>query len=449
MRSGIPLAGTLSASAVAALCLAVPGSAVAQRADDAPVLFLDVSTGVSYEDALDADGVLEATTSLGLGYFTATDDQRLSFESGLALRGQEGTGFELIDPFVLIDYARFTRDTEIGADLSYRSSEVDSDDLDADFDAGDLADQTGQREDVSLGLRLVTGRESPFGTDTRLRYSQATFSDGATDDDTETLSAQSTLRFTVDPRIVLNLTGAWTQEETDDALNTVDTTTRLTFGAALAIDRVWSATATLGYAEIETDTTLGTTSVDGIEGSFVLTRDLRNGNLSFSTDHVVTEDGWRNVVRVARSIEMANGDVFNASLGQIFFEEGGSGHLAQLNFNRTVPRGTLSFGFDYSTDLDDADFEVQRTRLDAALRQDLTDYSGWMVDGSIARVEYDNAAEVDATRVDLGLAYLHALSNDWNLAARVEHQILYEDGDLSDRTNILSLNLERRFSFRP
>jgi hypothetical protein len=83
------------------------------------------------------------------------------------------------------------------------------------------------------------------------------------------------------------------------------------------------------------------------------------------------------------------------------------------------------------------------------LRQDLTDDSGWSFDWELARVDYDNPASVDAMRVDFGLAYLHALSNDWNMAARLEHQVLYQDGDLDDRTNVLSLNLERRFSVRP
>jgi hypothetical protein len=432
-------------------CLApalAPQAALAQNADGAPILFLDISTGLSYEDRRNRDGELEALTSFSVGYFTSTHNQRLSFETGVTARALEGR-HDLIDPFAEITYALFNRDYEIGADLSYRQFEIDGDDLDADFDAADLARQAGTREDVSLGLRLITGRTAPFGTDTELRYAQRTFADGATDDDATVQTARSTLRFTVDPRIVLTVTGFWQQEDTDDVANTVDSTRRLTFGADLAIDRAWSAAATLGYAEIETETTGGTTSVDGVEGSLAVTRALPNGALVFSTDHAVTEDGWRNSVRVARSIELANGDRFNASIGQIFFEEGGSGHLASLDFARALRSGSLSFGLDYTSDLDAADMLVQRTRFNAALRQDITDYSGWSLDGTLARVDYDNPASADAMRVDFGLAYLYALSNDWNLAARLEHRVLYEDGSLDDRTNVLSLNFERRFSVRP
>lgn len=435
-----------------AACLIVPAfapaPAQAQVGDDAPVLFIDVGLGLELEDRRNRDAELEATTRLGVGYFTSTARQRLSFETGVTARANED-GHDLINPFARIDYARFNRDYELGFDLALARENIENDDLEADFDADDLARQDGTREQVDVGVRLLTGRASPFGTETELRYSQQTFADGATDDDSTTHSARSTLRFTIDPRIELRLTGFWQQVDTDDAVNTVDTTRRVTLGGVFAIDRVWTASASLGFAELETETTGGRTLEDGVEGSFLLNRDLRNGALSFSTDHVITDDGWRNSVRVRRTISMANGDLFDASLGQIFFEEGGSGHLASLDFTRTVRSAALSFGFDYSSDLDDTDLLVQRTQLSASLRQDITDFSGWSLDGTLARVDYDNPATVDATRLNVGVAYLHALSNDWTLAARARHQILYEDGDLSDRTNILSLNLERRFSVRP
>lgn len=451
---GAPLSGALfTALAVIAPAMSVgvgANPAVAQGFDDAPVLFFDISTGLSYEDQLDGDDFFETRTTLGVGYFTSTHNQRLSFESGITARGRDtDDGFEIIDPFAVLTYARFNRDTEIGVDLSYRVSEVDADDLDDDFDADDLEEQTGRRQDIGIGLRLVTGRASPFGTDTQLRYAQATYSDGATDDDTETYSAQTTLRFTIDPRIEVRLSGFWEQEETDDFPETVETTTRVTLAADFAIDQLWSTTVTLGYAELETETTVSREVEEGLEGSFVLNRELRNGTLSFSNNYVVTDDGWRNSVRLSRTVNFANGDVLTGSIGHIFFEEGGSGHLASLSFNRVVRSGALSVGFDYSSDLDDLDELVQRTQLNASLRQNLTDFSAWSFDGALASVQYDDPNTADALRLDLGIAYLHALSNDWDLAARLQHQVLYEDGDLDDRTNIVSLNFERRFSVRP
>ena len=334
-----PLSGAL----FAALAAVAPGMAAAQGADDPPVLFIDIATGLSYEDNLNRPDEVEATTRLGVGYFASTHNQRLSFETGVTARGREDD-FDLIDPFAVIAYALFNRDYEIGLDLSYRRSEIDGTALGDDFDSDDLDREDGTREDIGFGVRLVTGRASPFGTDTQLRYSESNFFDGATTDDSATTTVRSTLRFTIDPRIELTLGGFWEQEETDDAVNTVETIHRLTFGADLAIDRVWSASAGFGSARIETETTGGVTVEEGLEGSFILTRDLPNGGLIFSTNHVVTDAGWRNSVRLRRMIEMANGDMFDASFGQIFFEEGGSGHLASLDFVRTTRTGFLSFG---------------------------------------------------------------------------------------------------------
>jgi hypothetical protein len=441
----------LSAALIGALCIAAPNliaPAVAQDAPAPPELFFEIGAGLDYEDSQNEDAEVEAFTDLGIGYFTSNSRHRLSFQAAITARSNEDdTG--LTDPFVSLSYARFSRDIEISGDLSYRSIDADAAELEADFDAEDLEDVTGTQEDFDVGLRLVTGRASPFGTDTALRFAEQTFSDGADGDDSITHSARSTLRFTVDPRIEFSVTGFWEQVETDDGFDTVDTTRRLSFGGVFNIDPIWTATAALGVAEIETESTVGSTSEHGPEGAFLLSRAMGNGELSFSSDHVLTEDGWRNSVRLRRVFVAGNGDVLDASFGQIFFEEGDSGHLATLTFNRTIRQNAFSVAIDYAADLDDADFLVERVTLAASLRQDLTDYSGWRIDSSLAGVEYENPATLDALRVNLGLSYLHALSNDWMMAARVGHEILYEDDAVDDRVSTVSLSFERRFSVRP
>jgi hypothetical protein len=432
--------------ALAALLPAAP--VAAQGFGDAPVLFFDVGIGANYEDRRNQDGKFEATTRVGLGLFTSTDVQRLSFETGITARLGENGG-DLTDPFVALSWARFNRGAEIGVELSFRQSQVDGADLDDDFGAGDLERQDGTQEDFDLALSLITGRDAPFGTQTELRYEQRTFGGGATTDDSRTHSISSTLRFTIDPRIELRFSGFAEEKETDDAIDTVRTVQRWSLAGDFDIDRVWTAGANIGFAEIETETIGGTAVEEGLEAGFLISRALRNGGLSFSSALVITDDGWRNSVRLSRVINLANGDSFNASIGQIFFEEGSSGHLAALSYTRTVRSGFLSFGFDYASDLDDADLLIQRTRANAVLRQDITDNSGWVLDGALASVMYDNPITPDAVRFDVGLSYLHGLSNDWNLAARVEHQVLYEDGAIDDTTNVFSLTLERRFSARP
>jgi hypothetical protein len=84
-----------------------------------------------------------------------------------------------------------------------------------------------------------------------------------------------------------------------------------------------------------------------------------------------------------------------------------------------------------------------------AMTYDLTDNSSLGLDAALASVQYDNPFTVDGLRADAGISYLYGLSNDWNLVARMQHRVLYQDGDVDERSNRLSLNLERRFSVRP
>jgi hypothetical protein len=71
----------------AAIGRAAPGFVAAQGAGDPPVLFFDIATGLSYENGLNRDDEVEATARFGVGYFTSTHDQRLSFETGISARG--------------------------------------------------------------------------------------------------------------------------------------------------------------------------------------------------------------------------------------------------------------------------------------------------------------------------------------------------------------------------
>jgi hypothetical protein len=69
--------------------IAMPSSSAAQGADDAPALFLDVSTGLRHEEQLNEGAFVEALIGFGVGYFTSTHNQRLSFQGGLTLQARK------------------------------------------------------------------------------------------------------------------------------------------------------------------------------------------------------------------------------------------------------------------------------------------------------------------------------------------------------------------------
>src|SRR6056297_3260844 len=224
--------------------LLLPGTALAQAVGDppgdAPVAYVDIGTYLRYEDNDPGDEEHVLETRLGAGYFLATAGQRLSFEGALVLQAQENEPV-LTDPSVTLSYAAFTRATEISVDLSYSALDLADRELDEDFDAEDLTEDGGRRERVTARVGLVTGRTAPFGTETELTWRDDSFSDGAIEDDETFISLDTTLRFTLDPRINLRATGLLSRADTDDAAGTVDTVHSYGLGADLLIDRLWTA----------------------------------------------------------------------------------------------------------------------------------------------------------------------------------------------------------------
>ncbi|MEJ6391576.1 hypothetical protein [Gymnodinialimonas ulvae] len=429
--------------------LLLPGIAVAQDADDAPVAYVDIGSFLRYEEDDPGDEERAFETRLGAGYFLATSGQRLSFEGELLLQALEDEPV-LTDPAATLSYAAFTRGTELSFDLSYTALDLEDRDIDEDFDAEDLTEDGGRRERIEARVGLVTGRDAPFGTATELTYRDDSFSDGATEEDETFVSLGSTLRFTIDPRITLRATGFISREETDDVLDTVETIESYGLGADLLIDPVWTANIDIGYLEIETDRTTGTTVVDGATASLLLTRDMPNGELSFSATRDISTTGSEDTFRVRRALTLANGAELEASLGAISFE--GSDPIAIYGASFATefrPGSRVSLAFDRSGGVTDDDENVIRTSLSAAVAHNLTESSSLAFDVGLSQVEDASLTGTDTARVDLSLAYRYALTEDWTLAAQATRELLYEDGTEEERTTTVLLGIERRFSFRP
>lgn len=436
------------------LCLAVGlllsgTAALAQDIDDAPVVLLEIDSGLRYEDDDPGGEETAFETRLGAGYYLATAGQRLSLEGEILLQALEDEPV-LTDPSARLSYAVFSRNTEIAVDLSYSAVDLEDRDIEDDFDADDLTEDAGRRERVEAGILLVTGREAPFGTATELNYRDDTFTDGATEDDETLVSLGSTLRFSVDPRIALRVTGFVSREETDDATDRVEIIRSYGLGADLLIDPVWSATVDFGYREIEIDTLAGTTVTDGATASLLLTREMPNGVLDFSATRDILTTGTEDRLRVRRALTLSNGAEVEVSLGALIFE--GADPIATYGASYATeirPGSRFSLAFDRTGGVTDDDENVIRTSLSGAFAHDLTEASSLAFDASLSQVEDASLTGTDTARVDLSLAYRHALTEDWTLAARATRELLFEDGTREERNTTLSLGIERRFSFRP
>jgi len=454
----------VSASALAA-ALFVPGLALAQAAEGVPqedaapdaigggpLAYFEVGTFLRYEDEDPGDEEQVFETRLGFGYFLANAGQRLSFEGALFLEAPlDGSDDPSVtDPSLALSYAAFSRATEVSVDLSYSALDLEDGELDEDFDADDLTDDGGRRDRIEARFGLVTGRTAPFGTDTELSYRDDSFSDGADEDDETFLSLGTTLRFTLDPRITVRATGFVSREETDDAVDTVETVHSYGLGTDLLINRLWTANIDFGYREIETETVAVTQIVDGATAAFLLTREMRNGLLSFSATRNITTTGFEDTFRVRRALTLANGAEVDLSLGAVIFEGSDPIAIYGASYANEIRPGTrFNLSFDRSGGVTDEDENVIRTRLATNLAHNLTETSSVVLGANLSQVEDASLAGADTTRVDLSLAYRYALTQDWTLAARATRGVIFEDGAEDERTTTLSLGIERRFSFRP
>jgi hypothetical protein len=343
-----------------------------------------------------------------------------------------------------LSYAAFSRATEVSVDLSYSALDLEDRELDDDFDAGDLTEDGGRRDRITARVGLVTGRTGFFGTVTELSYRDDSFSDGAVEDDETFLSLGTTLRFTLDPRITLRATGFASQEDTDDALNTVETIHSYGLGADLLIDRLWTANIDVGYREIETETGAVTQIVDGTTAAFLLTREMRNGVFSFSATRDITNTGFEDTVRLRRALTLANGAEVDFSLGAVIFEGADPIAIYGASYaNEIRPGMRLRLAFDRSGGVTDDDENIIRTRLTTDLAHNLTEASSLVLGADLSQVEEAGLAGTDTTQVDLSLAYRYALTRDWTLAARARHGIVFEDGADTERSTVFSIGVER------
>jgi hypothetical protein len=452
LRARLAQVRAIGASALA-VALLLPGGALAQAVPDAtggaPLAYVDIGTYLRYQDNDPGDEEQALETRLGVGYFLATSGQRLSFEGALVLQAQEDEP-ALTNPSATLSYAVFSRATEISVDLSYSLLDLEDGELDEAFDAGDLTEDGGRRERLAARIGLVTGRDAPFGTATEFIWRDDSFSDGATDDDVTFASLGTTLRFTLDPRITLRATGFLSHEETDDALETFETVHSYGLGADLLINRLWTANIDFGYRETETETLATTRVVEGSTAALLLTRDMRNGVLSFSAVRDITATGFEDTIRLARALTLGNGAEVGLSLGAVIFEGADPIAIYGASYANEIRPGTrFILSFDRSGGITADDENVIRTRLAASLAHNLTEASSLVLGANLSQVEDASLAGMDTARVDLSLAYRYALTRDWTLAARATQEIVFEDGAEDDRTTTLSIGIERRFSFRP
>lgn len=415
-----------------------------------PLFTIGVSTGFTYEDSEDEETDAYFGSRFNFGVLTATRTQTFEFNVGGESRLSENETETFINPSAILNYELQNRSTLFSTDLIWREADVEQGFLDPDFDASDLNVDDGTRSTHEARLRLVTGRDARFGSDTRLEFREVDFQD-VTDPDLvpETRYTASTeLRFSVDRRTELTVFGRWTERSEDDVLQTVETNTSLGVRANVLLDQAWTGQFEAAFLAEDTETTAGLVEEDGFDLSAEVTRFLPNGQLAFAASYRDLEGDTQTELSVSRALELANGTTLSGSFGVVSFDGGDLQPLVGLRYSREVLRGhVLAVSLEQRPGEDDDDNDVVRTLFNVSYDQLLTRNSRIGLTAALAGV--DQQLGDDTLAASIGISYAHDLTEDWSLVARADSQLTFEDGDRTDRTNRFSINLERTFSFRP
>ncbi|CUH21447.1 hypothetical protein JSE7799_00556 [Jannaschia seosinensis] len=419
---------------------------------------LDVTTGLVYEDEEDGEDQSALQTQLSFGLSSITRTQRLTFLATGLFDLADPSEEDPFRPSLAFGYGTENRDTVLDVGATYRAVDIETvfPDPEEEFENADLLTETGTRRDASLSFGLETGRTARFGTETAIVLRDRSYVDTVNPDlgDLESQSIRTSLRFTLTPTLDLRVTGSRFESDEDDALITERERSQLGVGIDATLDKLWALSLDVGYAEfVTTNTVPGLGRIEDEEtGADVLaaaTRDLQNGSLSFSLARTINENGFRDTFQVGRSLEFAGGATFRGAAGITAFEEGDPQPFFELGYRQSLKSSAIVLSLAQEGDVNDEGDNVIQTSGLATYERSLTERSGLSLTGRLAAIDVLSGSEDDTARAEVGLGYNYAVTRDWDLTAAVQHRARYNDGDRTDSSNILSLNISRSFAFRP
>lgn len=399
------------------------------------------------------------TTGLRFNLSSVTESQSFNLSAdGRFILDESRDEFEFERPGLTLDYAWNNRSTAFDVGLSYRTQDVEGTEEVVDPITGtvvDLIDDDGTLESLRLTAGLETGREARFGTETRITFTDRTYSGTSDPDLTDLESWQfgTALRFEVDPRITLRTSANYRETQEDDAAQTENRTTRFGIGGEFLIDPLWSASANLQYSLFETEELFSGSRVlseeDGVGFSLGLNRQFRDGNLGVSFARETSDIGAEDSLRIVRNRNLHDGGELSWSLGVVSFPNGDVSPVVSASYSRPTPSGSLSASLRQTTAVNSDDESVVSTAIALNYGHDINAVSGWSLNGSLTNVDIVGSDTGDQTRALVGVTYNHALTRDWNFSTSLRYRVTYADSDQDNSASILSLSLQRSFSFRP
>jgi hypothetical protein len=437
------------------------------------VIDLGVSTSLTFDDNFSLVPNSPGTTKIFDNKFTfsidkTTSSQSLNITGSTVLRyadfpGRSTSGFE--EPTVRFKYTTASSNSSLTLDGRYRRVDreflnpfaVAQDDL---FDpTTSLLGGGGTLTDRSAGLVYKTGITAPLGFTLALRHDDRTYSNlgglppatVARLFDTDTDRADATVTMQVSPVTQLRLKAGLIQYDATDAVRTDRTTQDYSIGVVQDINPVLVLDAQIGYTDVETVTTGGTSQRTGTTGSVSLTQTLRNGSVFGSLSSTLNQNGTRTTFRFGRDLQLKTGSL-SASIGATRGPNSDTQAIAALSYTRQMKSSDITVTLDRTASTNGLSEDVLDTRLGVNYGYLINSSSRFNIAVNLARSEnIDNSTAPTVDRRNLRASYTRNLTRDWDLttgvAVRYSKDSTVAAG--SATSNSVFLTLDRKFSFRP
>ncbi len=420
----------------------------------------EIGENLGLEDPEEGNTTL-STTRLTFGLDTATHNQSLQVNGGIALRAGEiprnsdiDTG--IVEPRIGFKYMRESANAILTANGNYRESDISFRPAVTDFtnlegvielpeDFEDL-EGSGTRINYNVGSSLEIGRNSPLGFvfDANIRgiaYDQQ--SPNLNDIFRYSAGVRANLRFS---EVTTGFTAyEFKHFESSNTQNTERDTNSIEVGVVQDISPRANVEAAIGYTEIDQEEFGISTTTSGATGRVSYNLAMPDGSISASYVTSRDQDGVRHNVTVGRFFQLPAAQL-SVNVGATKEDGSDVSLIGSLNYSQDLPTGNFRVGVNRNVSVDNNDDERIATTAELAYNYDINNISSLGFDMSYGVVDGSGNSD-DTQRTDVSASYNYDLTKDWKLSTGVAYKVRDErNSDRSDSTSFF-VKLKRDFEF--
>ncbi|MFV0359575.1 hypothetical protein [Tropicimonas sp.] len=449
--------------ATAVVVVASAITVAAQNAgSSAPELYLDLETGLRFDDNYESLADPWGSTSLWetklmLGYRATTPVDRFEFATGawfdvgdFAEEPDQTT--DIRDPFIELDYGRIGKHSSFDIGASYRETDNGVSFVEVPELSTDLIVDQGKRVTTNADVALALGQDGPLSFAGNLSYRQIRYED-TTDPD---LADQELMQGDIEVGLALTRTARLlflADYYSLDHLSSVgedETRTSAGIGLSAAISPALSFFGSVSQSrDVYEYTAFGERYKQDESSPTVdlrLTRLLRNGAIFGSLQNNLTSTGLQSTLMLGREMELPRGSL-DFSFGATRTDDGDINPVGALGWVRDYKTSQFSVDFNSSVGTED-DENYVNSYLSASFRQELTRQSGMEILARLSASEGIGDNDISRRQTTFEIKYSHEVTKHWDLVAGYRHSDSRDDDETISR-NVVFTTLDRRFSIRP